>query len=212
MAEQEVPRAPRLVFRDAIGSDRSDNAAHPNSFPSDEDLLRRVLQNDAAAFTLLFSRHQGGLYRFLRGLAGDDLLAEDLLQETFLRLWRAPGALSSVRKGRAYIYRIAVNLLRDHSRRMRRELALPPHTLGPGSSEPPTADALGERDALARAFKALSEPQQVVLALHYHADQSIPDVARVLGIPEGTVKTRLARAYRRLANALREEDEHAGRP
>lgn len=211
MADPHAPRAGHPLASGLAPLGRHTAAAQA-TIPSDEDLLRLVLHGEQAALTCLFDRHRDALHRLLRGLTGDDFLAEDLLQETFLRLWRAPQALGSVAKGRAYIYRMAVNLAQDHARRQRRERELPRERPPRPGDQTALADAVGERDALGRALRVLSPPQRVVIGLHYHADQPIAEVARILGIPQGTVKTRLSRAYRRLAAALREEDAHAGNP
>lgn len=174
---------------------------------SDEELFRAALAGYGEAFSALFRRYQGPLYGFLARMVDEPTLAEDLLQEVFLRLFRCGRPIDHVK---AWLYRVATNLVIDARRRYRREILTgDPWDADPGAARSETCDpgdVLARRDVLARALSTLTEDQRMVGGLHYFADQPIREVAQILELPEGTVKTRLARAYRRLAGALEQEE------
>lgn len=178
----------------------------------DEQLLQDALAGDGSAVEQLVSRYERPLYRMLLGMTGRSAVAEDLVQDTFLRLIRQRAPLDHVG---GWLYRCAANLAIDHARRRRREqlVAEPPEAPSAG---PDWTDRILDRERLAAALNQLPADQRQVVALHYFADQSLADVARALALPLGTVKTRLHRAYRRLAAVLapeaaprREDDPHA---
>ena len=173
---------------------------------SDEVLLAAVRLGQKEALAMLFERHRDPLFRYLNGLTGQRELAEDLLQETFMRLWRQ-GSRLPVDTRIAYVYRIAVNLVRDYMRRNREGPGMPPGWEEGADSR--AFDQVAERDLVSRALAALSPAQRLTVGLHYFADQPLERVGQILGIPTGTVKTRLHRAYRQLAQALaRQEGNH----
>jgi RNA polymerase sigma-70 factor (ECF subfamily) len=171
--------------------------------------MAQVRSGNADALARLFDRHGDPLYRYLYGLTGRRELAEDLLQDTFLRLWRfGPRLPPEVHI--SYVYRIAMNLVRDELRRPEERPGLPDEFGRQESSGASFEEQLAVRDILTRALQVLSIDQQMAVGLHYFADQSVDAVARITGVAPGTVKSRLHRAYRRLADRLRElEDGHA---
>lgn len=175
--------------------------------PSDEELLGRVGEGDREALGVLFDRYHDAVYRYLRGQVGDGSLAEDLLQETFLRVWRAGPNLPPVERGRGYLFRVALNLVRDHHRWQGPRVAWGSAVAEAESPGAAFADRLADRDRLRWAMAHLSPEQRVVVGLHYFADRSVDEVSSILNVNPATVKTRLHRAYRRLAKLLREEKE-----
>lgn len=170
---------------------------------SDEWLLRAAQDGAAGAMALLVTRFERPLYRMLLGLTGRPAVAEDLLQDTFVRLVRQPVPLDHVA---GWLYRCAENLAIDHARRRGREhlMAEPPEPSAPSDD---WTDRIVDRERLAAAVAQLTLEQRQAIALHYFADQPLADVARILGVPLGTVKTRLHRAYRRLAALLAPDDD-----
>lgn len=179
---------------------------------SDEQLLQDALAGDGGAAEQLVSRYERPLYRMLLGMTGRPAVAEDLVQDVFFRLIRQRAPLANVG---GWLYRCAANLAIDHARRRRREQLVAELPAGPPAG-PDWTDQVLDRERLAAALAELPAEQRQVVALHYFADQSLPDIARALTLPLGTVKTRLYRAYRRLASLLapaapprREDDPHA---
>lgn len=178
----------------------------------DDQLYRRARQGDAEAFGVLYARHRDGLYRFLLAWSGDRLLAEDVAQDAFVAVMTrgplAPGAF----RFRAYLYRAAMNRARDVFRRRGYETladadeAVEAEASAHAARAAPFTEAVETADALHRALAQLSAEQRTAVSLHYFADLPVQQVADVLAVPVGTVKTRLARAYPRLLAALRKED------
>jgi len=161
---------------------------------------------DEATFDALFLTHYQPIFRLLYRIAGTREEAEDLAQETFLRLHRSPELWKGTREEprehnvRAWLYRVATNLaynaLRSQQRRTRREDVVLGQTLSAGSSEPDPLEAAereDERAAVRHALAALPE-RQAQLLLMRHAGLSYRELAEALGIAPGSVGTSLVRA------------------
>ena len=146
-----------------------------------------------AEFTALYESSYRDVSGYCAALLKDDSLAGDIAQEAFVRLfarWR------SVANPRGFLFITATNLVRDEWRRRSRQQRLLDSIRPLVDETAPGADDGGLRDLVAR----LSRPLRDVVVLHLVADLSVADVARTLGIPEGTVKRRLydARAQLRI--------------
>ncbi len=161
-----------------------------------------------AAFERLFDEHAPGLHRYLAGRAGDD--ADDLVAETFLAAWRSRRTYDPERgTARAWLYAIATNLLRTHHRSRARAWLADTRAAGRAgavvdghdrrSAERIDAEALTRR--LAGALERLDERDRDVLLLTGWAGLTPGEVASVLGIPVGTVRSRLHRVRRRIRTA-----------
>ena len=191
---------------------------------SDHDLMARVCQRDAAAFEVLCERYSAPLRRHLLGMLRDADAAEDLLQETLLRAWIHAAQWDGRGTPRAWLFRVATNLALNYVRTLRRRrqqpLDLPPDLAEPdeepaipgwmidtASLGPDEALELAERrDLLRRLVAELPEEKRAVLRLIHEAEMEIGEVAQALGIPPGTVKSRLHYATRRLARAWRDAE------
>ncbi|MBI2303085.1 MAG: RNA polymerase sigma factor [Armatimonadetes bacterium] len=173
---------------------------------------------DEAAFEAVCVRLRPELRRHLLDILRDSGAADDLVQEVLLRLWTAdpPPAPAGVR---AWLHRVATNLALNQLRTARRRPAEPldPGRLGAALRDGgvPAAGALAatpeaafERAETAglcrRAVADLPAAHRAVVALVYEADLRLRDVAEVLGVPEGTVKSRLHAARRQLSRRWRE--------
>ncbi len=158
-----------------------------------------------AAFEQLVRAYQQHVWRFLRRLLGDATVAEDVAQETFLRVFRRLPTFTFEAKFSTWVFQVARNAgideLRSRGRRKRLASVLPPP--GP-STAPPEARAEIEA-ALASLPVDLREAVVLVevLGLRYH------EVARVLGVPEGTVKSRMFSARSRLHRWSTADEERA---
>ncbi len=191
---------------------------------SDHDLMARVCQRDADAFEALCERYSAPLRRHLLGMLRDADAAEDLLQETLLRAWIHAAQWDGRGTPRAWLFRVATNLALNYVRTLRRRrqqpLDLPPDLAEPdeepaipgwmidtASLGPDEALELAERrDLLRRLVAELPEEKRAVLRLIHEAEMEIGEVAQALGIPPGTVKSRLHYATRRLARAWRDAE------
>jgi len=145
---------------------------------------------------------------------GREAEAEDVAQETFVRVFRALGSFRGESRLSTWVYRTAFNLAVDHRRRLGRspetaddEAALALPATGPGS-DPYRASREAERARAVRAaFGALSEEQRSALHLHYWMGHTVAEIGELLDLPAGTVKSHLHRGRERLARELESHGE-----
>ena len=192
--------------------------------PSDEDLLGRY--RDARRpedFAELVRRHSGGLGRYLARYLGDAALAEDVLQDTFLRVHARCGLYRDGWPARPWLYAVALHRAVDALRRSRRlptvRLDAPLAADEPGSlvelladDEPGPLEELQDRERqrwVRESVARLPEPLRRVLVLGYYQDLTYAEIAGRLGIPLGTVKSRLHGAIARL-RAMAERYDKVG--
>ena len=173
--------------------------------PSDAALMDRVRGGDREGFTFLVDRHKDAVANYLARLTGNRDRAEDLAQETFLRLWRS--SASYVEQGylRAFLFRIATNLVRSEERREKRYRLLLPFLRWRDHDEPSAPSGLLLQELhreVAGAVAALPLRYRVPLVLHEIEGWSYVDIARELGCREGTVKSRIHRGRQHLRQKL----------
>ena len=159
----------------------------------------------------LARRFYAGVYSYLRWLCRDEHLAEDLTQQTFIQIWRHPPELRGEGPLKAWIYRIARNEFLQHLRGAGLEMT----TLGDhdgtyeGHADCPDPRIRLEqkelRQSVRRALDRLPGLYREVIVLHNMENLPLSGVARVLGVPEGTVKSRRVRAFALLRNMLAAE-------
>jgi RNA polymerase sigma-70 factor (ECF subfamily) len=180
---------------------------------ADEILMKRVCARDVDAFRVLYFRYELRVFNFLLRCAGDRALAEDLLQETFWRVWQAARTFDSARGGfRSWVYRVALNAARSEMALKRyaresREGIIPEMSdlpVGPGSSDNPQSRCeRRETEALVSAALArLSPALREVVALRCMEGMKFSEIAAVTGAPAGTLKTRFHRAVAELRRRL----------
>ncbi|PRY18050.1 sigma-70 family RNA polymerase sigma factor [Kineococcus rhizosphaerae] len=160
---------------------------------ADEDLVRA-----------LHDEHAGALWAFVVSLTGDRVSAQDIVQETLLRAWRHPESLDPARGStRAWLFTVARRLVIDdwRSARNRRESV---HAEVPDREVVDESERLLQQWVLAQALTRLSPEHRAVLRECYFAGRSVAEAARVLAIPEGTVKSRTHYALMNLRLALQE--------
>ncbi len=191
--------------------------AAPAAEPQLRDLSDMVLvaraqrDGDEAAFTELVRRHHGRVRGMLLRLCGGDAaLADDLAQDVFLRAFRALPRFERRAEFGTWLYRIAYNVFLNHTTRTRRH-----DPLGERESTPaPRRDAPDRGDVrrdVERAIAQLPVPYRAAVVLYYLRDVSYAEMAEILGLPLGTVKTHLFRARARLRQIrLRREAQEAG--
>jgi RNA polymerase sigma-70 factor (ECF subfamily) len=181
---------------------------------TDEDLALGVQQGRTADLNGLVERHFGPLVGYLyRMTGGDRMLSEDMAQETFLRVLRAIRSYAYPRPFKPWLYAIATNLARNHYRQAdtRHTISSPEDGLSaniPADSAP--EDTLLEDASVQEvigALWALPVHQREVVVLRYYQELPLAEVAETLGIPIGTVKSRLSLGLGRLRELL-EVKEH----
>lgn len=188
---------------------------------TDEQLLAAFRGGDLGAYRSLVERYHDDLVRFLIRFLGDRALADDVFQETFLQVYQSAGTFDPERRFRPWLFTIAANKGRDMLRKKGRRQEVDLHASvdggqGEGRSasfvdlmevrvESPQSGVLSEeQDRLVdRALSALSPPLREILLLAYFQRLSYQQVAEELGIPLGTVKSRLHAAVAAFAASWR---------
>jgi RNA polymerase sigma-70 factor (ECF subfamily) len=182
---------------------------------TDEELLAAYQQGDPAAFEALLRRHRAPLFTFLLRMLGNREKAEDLAQETFLRIVKGAQAWEQRARFQTWIFTIARNLCFDEARRDRFRRAESLDAEGP-SGEPPLVDSVpgGEidpgrgaesarlRPLLQRALLSLPVEQREVFVLREQAGLPFREIAGMVGANENTVKSRMRYALEGLRKAL----------
>jgi RNA polymerase sigma-70 factor, ECF subfamily len=169
---------------------------------SDTELLERMRHGDEAAFEELFLRHYAQVYRVLYQLLADRQAAEDLVQETFLTLFRQPPPPQAAGPLPAWLCRVALNRGYNVLRSDRRERARLPHLVEPDTSLDPQVESQRREDRrrVRATLAALPERQRSLLLLRY-AELSYAEIATVLDVAPGSIGTLLARAERAFMRA-----------
>ena len=183
----------------------------PSRIPPDEALLRGVSSRDAASFASLYNRHAKAVMSVAFRLVGDREIAADLTQATFLKLWERPSAVSAGEGMlRPWLLRVVRNAAVDTLRRRRLRAIGPEDRIVADDALDDVAEAVvtraravATRDLLA----SLESPQRRVIELTYFGELTQTQIASVLGVPLGTVKSRLRLGL----GKLRALAQHEGR-
>jgi len=166
---------------------------------SDEALLWATGQADLAAFRELYDRHADRVYRFALSRVRRSHLAEEVLQETMFAVWKQADRFCGRSKATTWILGIARNQAHAILRREKKGERLPEEP----ASEPDPAETAEIDVRVQRALAGLSAEHREALHLVFYEEMSLADAAAVLGVPEGTVKSRLFYARKALAEELR---------
>ena len=175
---------------------------------SDERLMLRFRAGDGPAFEVLVRRHRTPVFSFLLRLTGDRARAEDLCQETFLKVVRASGDWEPRARFRTWLFAIARNQAVDEARRQafRRADPLDGAPASAAVSDGPSPDRSAEsalvRPKLEAALAALPEEQREVFLLREYAGLKFHEIASVTGVAENTVKSRMRYALEGLRERL----------
>ena len=206
---------PIVPAYDVQNGERPDSARLRVS-DSDQLIMERIRDGDQQAVAELVQRFQHELLGFFYHLSWDQLIAEEMVQDVFVNVYRSRARYQPTAKVRTFLYRIAHNLWIDHVRRQKhhlsidaemgeRSLKLSDVLQAPGSPDPESES----RDHLIRsrlqdALDALPEGQREVFVLANNHGMKYQEISAVLGIPEGTVKSRMHNAVRTLRDDLQD--------
>lgn len=175
---------------------------------NDELLVLRCQEGDAEAFDALVGRWQPRLWQHAWRLTGDESAAWDAIQETWIGISRGIRRLADAAAFPAWAYQIASNKCRDLLRRNRRwREAAETYAEWTQRDERLAAMAEEQHSDLREAMGRLSGPDRAVLSLRYEENFDTAEIACILGIPEGTVKSRLFYARGRLRKHLENDDD-----
>jgi len=165
--------------------------------------MARLARGDRSALAVLIERHQQRVLELAYRTLGSWDLAEDVAQETFLRVWRAAAGYEPRARFTTWLYRIVVNLCLDARKRSQPVTADPPDAADPKGPDPAAVlDSAGRRNAIQEAVAGLPDRQRVALVLHRFSDLTIHDVAEATGWTESAVESLLVRAYANLRGRL----------
>lgn len=173
---------------------------------SDEILIGRIAQGDRLAMQILFSRHQVRVYRFVLRLVGNPTVAEDLISEVFLDVWRQADRFEGRSAVSTWLLAIArFKALSSMRRKPDEELDEEAvDTIEDSSDDPEVAvQKKNKGAALRKCLQALSPEHREVIDLVYYHEKSVEEVADIIGIPEATVKTRMFYARKKLSELLK---------
>ncbi|HET9914130.1 MAG TPA: RNA polymerase sigma factor [Anaerolineales bacterium] len=171
-------------------------------------LVRHAANGDAAAWEPLVLAHQEAVFRLSYLLLGDPDDAEDIAQETFLRAWNHLKRFDPTRPLRPWLLSIASNLASNRRRSAGRYVS----ALMRAFRSEPAHSSIEEKSArqmeagdLWKAVQNLSMPDQQIIYLRYFLELSVAETAQALGVPQGTVKSRLSRALERLRGIIQQD-------
>jgi len=178
------------------------------SGPSDQQLMLAVKAGDPTAFEQLYRRYRDRLYAFLVRYTGDAAIAQDLFQETFLRVFRDRARYEPRAAFSTWLFTIARNLFLDSVKKTRIPRTFPvPEAVSRAAPDPSPGplESLEQREAdavLRRAVASLAEEERAILLLSRFEGLRYAQIGEILGISEGAVKVRAHRALQILRQTL----------
>ena len=165
-------------------------------------LVERARNGDEAAFAELVDLHGDRCYAIAYRILRDVERAQDAVQQAFLLCWRELPKLRDPERFGVWLHRLLVNACYEEYRRHKRWTtnirALPLE----GPEGPDSIASVADRHALEQAFRELTPEHRAVVVLHHHVGMPLATIAEVVGVPLGTVKSRLFHATRNLRTAL----------
>ena len=179
-------------------------AAGENS--SDERLIARIAAGDRLAMQTLFARHRTAVYRWLLRFVGNEAVAEDLLSDVFLDVWRQADRFQGRSSVSTWLLAIA-RFKALSARRIRKDVELDETieaTVADPADNPEVMLENKNREELVRAaLNNLSPEHKEVIDLVYYHEKSVDECAQIIGVPSGTVKTRMFYARKKVAEMVK---------
>ncbi len=175
--------------------------------PPDSELIRRLQESDLEALGLLFERHRNRVYRTALAIVHDPAVAEDILQDCFLKVYANAYRIDTERPLAPWLYRVTVNLSytwisRGQGRRASLDKASNRLTSPMRQAPDRVTEQTEMRQKVRKAIGALNIDQRVVVVLYYLNNLNVQDIADILDLPVGTVKSRLYYARENLRGKL----------
>ena len=176
---------------------------------SDDILMSRIAAGDRLAMQTLFARHRVPVYRWLARIVRDEALAEDLVSEVFLDVWRQAAAFKARSSVSTWLFAIArYKALSARRRRIDIELEqeVAAGIVDPADDPERALEKKSRDELLRRCLRMLTPEHGEVIDLVYYHGKSVKDVADIIGIPEATVKSRMFHARKKLAELIVSQD------
>lgn len=191
---------------------RNDHTA-PLEQLDDAELVAMAQSGQRAAFETLFHRHRDPIYTLVLAMLGNTSDAKDIVQETFVRAYKRLGTLQAEKGIASFLRRTARNAVIDliRTRKVANQVSIEllrsePEARANQNPDQRVSDAI-ENEKLIEAVLALPDPQRHVIVLHHVEGMKVDEISQLLGIPSGTVKSRLARGREMLRRNLFGRDE-----
>jgi RNA polymerase sigma-70 factor (ECF subfamily) len=183
-----------------------------NENTSDEELMERYRDGDAAAFDVLYGRHKGGVFRYLARQCGNRGIAEEMFQDVWMNLIRARAGYTVQAKFTTYLYRLAHNRLIDHYRANSGNVPASfddengpsiDNVAGARNDDPAVgADVRQQAQHMLQLIENLPAAQRETFLLQQESDMSIEDIAQATGVNRETAKSRLRYAVAKLREGM----------
>ena len=172
--------------------------------PDDGALLARIAEGDTGAFETLYERYSGAAYSVAIGMLKDAAQAQEVAQDVFLAIWRGAREFDPARgSARTWILSVAHHKSVDAVRRSRRNSTVPLSDTMTGDADViEAAQARVDAGRVRRALEALSIEQRAAIVLAYYGGYTQQEIAQRLGVPLGTIKTRIRDGLLRLRTVL----------
>lgn len=194
-------------------TEKSEQPKRRDSQPSDEDLIERFQKGDVYAFDLIVKRYKEQLLNFVYRFVGSQEEAEDIVQETFLRVYRKRHAYKRIAKFSTWIYTIAGNLSRTELRRRKRRRMFSVTDMGfedrdyeiadDGHNPETQVDSVIQEEIIHWEINNLSPKFREVIILRDVQELSYEEISKIIKVPIGTVKSRVNRGRLKLQGKLK---------
>jgi RNA polymerase sigma-70 factor, ECF subfamily len=174
---------------------------------SDEMLLESIAAGEKAAMHVLYARHNVRVYRFILRIVGDTSVAEDLVSQVFLDVWRTAGQFEGRSQVSTWMLAIARFKALTALRNRRHEDIEQEEVLqiaDTGDTPETAMDRRQTSSTLRKAIAQLSPAHREIIDLVYYHEKSVEEVGQIIGIPQATVKTRMFYARKHLAELLKD--------
>ena len=168
----------------------------------DRDLVEAAQRGDQAAFVDLVKLHGDGLFAIAHRIVRDVDRAEDALQDALVIAWRDLPSLRDPDRFSAWMHRVLTNVCISQATRERGRIAYLRVLPVEGPVAPDDMLSVADRDELGRAFQRLTPDERAILVLHHFVGYHLSEIAELLGVPGGTVRSRLHHAHRAMRAAL----------
>jgi RNA polymerase sigma-70 factor (ECF subfamily) len=192
-----------------------DRASPPFQAPvratSDEALIGLIADGDKRAMQVLYARHNVRVYRFVLRLTGNQSLAEDLVSEVFLAVWQQAEGFEAKSQASTWLlaiarYKALSALRRRPDEHLDEQMAA---TIEDTADNPETVVYTKDRNTIVQqCLKQLSPAHRELIDLVYYHEKSVEEVARIVGVPPATVKTRMFYARNKMAGLLKQNGVH----